>query len=106
MFSSNLTSSFLYICFNQLCGVSILRAGEALEDALVSVCKDVKIGKILIQTNIHTTEPEVSEKRFKAYSFVFSIFLRAQIFALSYNSLISAQKFTQITKIEFFGFFA
>ncbi|XP_057313417.1 uridine-cytidine kinase-like 1 isoform X2 [Hydractinia symbiolongicarpus] len=42
-----------------LCGVSILRAGEALEDALVSVCKDVKIGKILIQTNIHTTEPEL-----------------------------------------------
>ena len=43
----------------QLLGVSILRAGEALEDALVSVCKDVKIGKILIQTNPHTTEPEV-----------------------------------------------
>lgn len=42
-----------------LCGVSILRAGEALEEALVSVCKDVKIGKILIQTNTNTTEPEL-----------------------------------------------
>lgn len=26
----------------------------------MSVCKDVKIGKILIQTNTNTTEPEVS----------------------------------------------
>uniref|UniRef100_A0A7M5UYR2 Uridine kinase n=2 Tax=Clytia hemisphaerica TaxID=252671 RepID=A0A7M5UYR2_9CNID len=42
-----------------ICGVSILRAGEALEEALVSVCKDVKIGKILIQTNKNTTEPEL-----------------------------------------------
>eukprot|EP00794_Sanderia_malayensis_P004873 gene4873-5512_t len=42
-----------------VCGVSILRAGEAFEDALVSVCKDVKIGKILIQTNKDTQEPEM-----------------------------------------------
>eukprot|EP00112_Aurelia_sp_Birch-Aquarium-sp1_P006889 Seg1752.9 transcript_id=Seg1752.9/GoldUCD/mRNA.D3Y31 product="Uridine-cytidine kinase-like 1" protein_id=Seg1752.9/GoldUCD/D3Y31 len=42
-----------------ICGVSILRAGEALEDALVSVAKDVKIGKILIQTNKDTYEPEL-----------------------------------------------
>ena len=45
--------------FVKICGVSILRAGEALEDALVSVSKDVKIGKILIQTNKDTYEPEV-----------------------------------------------
>lgn len=44
----------------QLCGVSILRAGEVLEPALMSVCKDVTIGKILIQTNETTAEPEVS----------------------------------------------
>ena len=42
--------------------MSILRAGEALEDALVSVAKDVKIGKILIQTNRDTHEPEVKRK--------------------------------------------
>jgi len=46
-------------CNETFCGVSILRAGEALEDALVSVCKDAKIGKILIQTNGDTTEPEL-----------------------------------------------
>jgi len=53
-------SKYAGVRFNgDLCGVSILRAGEALEDALVSVCKDVKIGKILIQTNPDTTEPEL-----------------------------------------------
>lgn len=46
-------------CNSVFCGVSILRAGEALEDALTSVCKDAKIGKILIQTNKDTTEPEL-----------------------------------------------
>ena len=32
-----------------------------MEPALESVCKDVRIGKILIQTNENTDEPEVSE---------------------------------------------
>lgn len=34
-----------------LCGVSILRAGETMEKALMKVTKDVRLGKILIQTN-------------------------------------------------------
>ena len=51
----------LYIDFLQICGVSILRAGETMEQALESVCKDVRIGKILIQTNEDTNEPEVGE---------------------------------------------
>lgn len=50
-------------CKDTFCGVSILRAGEALEDALVTVCKDAKIGKILIQTNINTSEPELHYQR-------------------------------------------
>ena len=45
----------------QLCGVSILRAGEVLEPALLSVCKDATLGKILIQSNPNTGEPEVKE---------------------------------------------
>ena len=32
-----------------------------MEPALESVCKDVRIGKILIQTNEETSEPEVRE---------------------------------------------
>lgn len=44
----------------QVTGVSILRAGETMEPALRAVCKDVRIGKILIQTNQDTGEPEVS----------------------------------------------
>ena len=31
-----------------LCGVSIIRSGEAMEQALRECCKGVKIGKILI----------------------------------------------------------
>ena len=51
----------LSLSHSQLCGVSILRAGEVLEPALMSVCKDVMIGKILIQTNEQTENPEVRE---------------------------------------------
>lgn len=45
---------------HQITGVSILRAGETMEPALRAVCKDVRIGTILIQTNQLTGEPEVS----------------------------------------------
>lgn len=44
---------------NKICGVSILRAGETMEQAFSDVCKDIRIGKILIQTNLDTGEPEV-----------------------------------------------
>jgi len=40
--------------------VSILRAGETMEPALCDVCKDVSLGKILIQTNLDTGEPEAN----------------------------------------------
>lgn len=45
---------------SQITGVSILRAGETMEQALTAVCKDIRLGKILIQTNHDTGEPEVS----------------------------------------------
>ncbi|XP_026480656.1 uridine-cytidine kinase-like 1 isoform X1 [Ctenocephalides felis] len=44
---------------NKICGVSILRAGETMEQAVCDVCKDIRIGKILIQTNRMTGEPEL-----------------------------------------------
>ena len=43
----------------QMCGVSILRAGETMEPALQSVCKNAAVGKILIQTSEDSGEPEV-----------------------------------------------
>ncbi|XP_076440468.1 uridine-cytidine kinase-like 1 [Babylonia areolata] len=43
----------------KIAGVSILRAGETMEQALREVSKDVSIGKILIQTNLDTGEPEL-----------------------------------------------
>ncbi|CAG0913796.1 unnamed protein product [Notodromas monacha] len=42
-----------------ICGVSIVRAGETMEQALTDVLKDVRIGKILIQTNLETGEAEL-----------------------------------------------
>ena len=44
---------------DRVCGVSIMRAGECLEPALCEVFKNAVIGKILIQTNELTGEPEL-----------------------------------------------
>lgn len=49
-----------FVSSPQITGVSVLRAGETMEPALRAVCKDVRIGKILIQTNADSGEPEVS----------------------------------------------
>ena len=49
----------------KICGVSVLRAGETMEPAICEVCKDIRLGKILIQTNLKTGEPEVSFILFK-----------------------------------------
>lgn len=43
----------------RIVGVSILRAGETMEQALCEVHKDIRLGKILIQTNLDTGEPEL-----------------------------------------------
>ncbi|XP_076340945.1 uridine-cytidine kinase-like 1 isoform X2 [Tachypleus tridentatus] len=43
----------------KICGASIMRAGETMEQALCDVLKDVRLGKILIQTNLDTGEPEL-----------------------------------------------
>ena len=32
----------------KLCGVSIIRSGESMENALRACCKGIKIGKILV----------------------------------------------------------
>ncbi|UYV62794.1 UCKL1, partial [Cordylochernes scorpioides] len=47
------------ILTKKICGVSILRAGETMEQALCDVLKDVRLGKILIQTNPETDEAEL-----------------------------------------------
>ncbi|WKY03978.1 hypothetical protein Q1695_005174 [Nippostrongylus brasiliensis] len=43
----------------QICGIAIMRAGETMEYSLRAVVKDCKMGKILIQTNEQTMEPEL-----------------------------------------------
>jgi uracil phosphoribosyltransferase len=43
----------------QICGVSIMRAGEAMEQALRECCRSVRIGKILIQRDEETAKPRL-----------------------------------------------
>ncbi|KAI8923590.1 uridine kinase [Entophlyctis helioformis] len=42
-----------------LCGVSIVRAGASMEQGLRKVVKDIPIGKVLIQTDPRTGEPQL-----------------------------------------------
>lgn len=41
----------------KICGVSIMRAGEAMEQGLRDCCRSVRIGKILIQRDEATSKP-------------------------------------------------
>ncbi|KAI9850470.1 MAG: Uracil phosphoribosyltransferase, synthesizes UMP from uracil [Thelocarpon superellum] len=43
----------------QICGVSIMRAGEAMEQGLRDCCRSVRIGKILIQRDEETCKPKL-----------------------------------------------
>ncbi|KAF2721296.1 uracil phosphoribosyltransferas-like protein [Polychaeton citri CBS 116435] len=43
----------------KICGVSIMRAGEAMEQALRECCRSVRIGKILIQRDEDTSKPRL-----------------------------------------------
>lgn len=47
-----------YKLSNQLCGVSVLRAGDSMETELRDVCPDAPIGKILIQRDKETHQPK------------------------------------------------
>merc|ERR1719230_999942 len=44
---------------NNICGVSIVRAGESMEAGLRAVCRSCKIGKILIQRDEATAMPKL-----------------------------------------------
>ncbi|KAI9217759.1 uracil phosphoribosyltransferase-domain-containing protein [Blastocladiella britannica] len=53
-------ASYTGVAFQgQICGVPIIRAGEAMEKGLRECCKGVRIGKILIQRNEETAQPEL-----------------------------------------------
>ena len=42
----------------KICGVSIIRSGEAMENALRACCKGIKIGKVLIERRDHDGHPK------------------------------------------------
>ncbi|KAJ2162569.1 Uracil phosphoribosyltransferase, synthesizes UMP from uracil [Coemansia sp. RSA 552] len=43
----------------RICGVSIMRAGESMEQGLRDVCTSVRIGKVLIQRDEETAQPKL-----------------------------------------------
>ncbi|KAL2151988.1 hypothetical protein VTH82DRAFT_5172 [Thermothelomyces myriococcoides] len=43
----------------KICGVSIMRAGEAMEQGLRECCRSVRIGKILIQRDEESAQPRL-----------------------------------------------
>lgn len=43
----------------KICGVSIMRAGESMEQGLRDCCRSVRIGKILIQRDEATSTPKL-----------------------------------------------
>lgn len=52
--------SYLGVKFEgKICGVSIMRAGEAMEQGLRDCCRSVRIGKILIQRDEETCMPKL-----------------------------------------------
>eukprot|EP00126_Sphaerothecum_destruens_P001876 Sdes_comp15306_c0_seq2m4164 len=48
----------------RLCGVSIMRAGEAMERGLRTCCRSVRIGKILIQREEESQMPRLYYSKF------------------------------------------
>lgn len=46
----------------QICGVSIMRAGESMEQALRDTCRGIKIGKLLIQRNEESEDKKPDER--------------------------------------------
>lgn len=55
-----LGTTYLGVKFEgKICGVSIMRAGEAMEQGLRDCCRSVRIGKILIQRDEETCMPKL-----------------------------------------------
>ncbi|CAH1108939.1 unnamed protein product [Psylliodes chrysocephalus] len=46
------------------CGVSIVRSGEAMEQGLRDCCRSIRIGKILVESDLDTHEAKVVYARF------------------------------------------
>ncbi|KAI9741857.1 MAG: Uracil phosphoribosyltransferase, synthesizes UMP from uracil [Cirrosporium novae-zelandiae] len=50
----------------KICGVSIMRAGESMEQGLRDCCRSVRIGKILIQRDEETSKPKLFYEKLPA----------------------------------------
>lgn len=50
----------------KICGVSIIRAGESMEQGLRDCCRSVRLGKILIQRDEETAKPKLFYEKLPA----------------------------------------
>lgn len=71
-----------------------------MEPALRAVCKDVRIGKILIQTNLDSGEPEVEKINHFVSNVLLIVVLRMIMFATFSNSPHCSILFKNQTKAE------
>eukprot|EP00210_Caulerpa_lentillifera_P002552 g2449.t1 len=55
----------------KLCGVSIIRSGESMENALRDCCKSVKIGKILVHKNKSDTSDDQNHQQDEDYNLIY-----------------------------------
>ena len=56
------------------CAVSVIRSGECMEEALRTVWRDVKVGKLFIRTNHTSLTPQVCTLSFIIFLPFFSLF--------------------------------
>lgn len=81
----------------KICGVSIMRAGEAMEQGLRDCCRSVRIGKILIQRDEETCMPKLFYDKLPADIADRWVLLLDPMFATGeFRALWSPQPFTNL----------
>ncbi|XP_042950458.1 uridine kinase-like protein 3 isoform X1 [Carya illinoinensis] len=75
----------------RLCGVSIIRSGESMENALRACCKGIKIGKILIHREGDNGQ-QVCASLFLLLSVQVFRFLGANLFSVSFSGQLIYEK--------------
>ena len=80
----------------KICGVSIMRAGEAMEQGLRDCCRSVRIGKILIQRDEDTSKPKLFYDKLPEDVSERWVLLLDPMFATGVQSFLSHFKFSNI----------
>jgi uracil phosphoribosyltransferase len=82
----------------KICGVSIMRAGEAMEQGLRDCCRSVRIGKILIQRDEETCEPTLFYDKLPEDIADRWVLLLDPMFATGMYGILKMDKWTSLIK--------